>query len=188
MRHWRYPAFALLIVLHGCNPFRTGTPEQPGGQLINYPQPTTTDNVLRILALSLGAKDNRAYLERLASDFAFSPDPVQRQSDNFRNFPAAWGYEHEEIFLAGLFSNADSIAVEWHNVLTQPQGEGATVTAFYDLTIWSQAQPETHYRGRAEFSMVQVAGIWNIRTWNDVVEGEYTTTWGLLRARLLATG
>ena len=171
-----------------CNPFQTGTPESPIGALIPYPQPTSTDSVLKIIALALHAKDSPAYMDRLAEDFVFIPDPVQRESEEFRNFPERWDRAHEEVFLAGLLSNADSLVLEWHDVLTQPQAEGAFVTAIYDLTIWPRAQPAAHYHGRADLFMQQRAGVWNIQRWNDVVLEGITTTWGLLRAKLLATG
>lgn len=177
-----------LFAVTACNPFKTGTPETPTGSEVDYPPPTTTDNVLTIIGLALGAQDNRAYLERLAADFVFRPDPVQLPTTEFRNFPANWSRDHEEVFLAALFSNVDSVAVEWRDVLTQPQGTGADVTARYSLTAFRTGQPETRYSGEAHLSMEQVAGVWNIRRWDDLVVSGASETWGLLRARFIATG
>ncbi len=176
-----------LLSLPACNPFRTGAPENPEGPQIDYPPPTTTDNVLKILAMALGAKDNRAYLERLSVDFAFRPDPVQLPTAEFQKFPSTWSRDQEAFFLAALFSNLDSVAVEWQDILTQPQGTGAEVTARYTLTAFRTGQSETRYTGQARFFMEQVAGVWNVRGWDDVVLSNVSQTWGLLRAQVFAT-
>jgi hypothetical protein len=178
-----------VVTVFGCNnPFATGTPEPPGGGLVNYPQPTSLENVLEILALALQAEDNPAYLERLSDSFRFIPDAVQLASPAFRNFPAEWTGDHEEAFLAGLLSNADSVFVTWENILALPAGETSTATADYELTVVTQSGERTEYRGQVEITARQTAGVWNIETWRDVLVSGYENTWGLLRAMLLATG
>ncbi|HDS74881.1 MAG TPA: hypothetical protein ENN56_04990 [Firmicutes bacterium] len=155
---------------------------------MNYPQPTSVENVLEILSLALKAEDNPAYLERLSESFQFVPDPVQLASPAFRNFPTEWTIDHEEAFLAGLLSNADSVLVAWQSVFTLLEGETATATATYELRVVTQVSEITMYRGQAEIVARQTAGVWNIETWRDVQVGGYTNTWGLLRAMLLAAG
>ncbi len=178
-----------LLTVNGCNnPFATGTPEPPRGGLVNYPQPTSLENVLEILSLALQAEDNPAYLERLSESFRFVPDAVQLASPAFRNFPAEWTGDHEEMFLAGLLSNADSVYVTWENILALPAGETSTATADYELTVVTLTGGRTEYRGRAEITARQTAGVWTIETWRDVLVSGYENTWGLLRAMLLAAG
>lgn len=180
---------AVLVTVPSCkNPFQTGKPEFPGGVQVNYPQPTSPVNVLEIVRLALGAKDNPKYLEQLAPDFEFFPDQVQAQTEAFRNFPAAWHYAQEEAYLAGLFSNADSLSLSWSDVFTRPEGNSAHVTATYNLAVRTAGGAVTHYRGQAEIVMQQAAGLWSIEVWQDLVVNNDDTTWGLLRAQLLATG
>jgi len=182
-----WAAVVTAAAVASCNPFGTGTPDPPAGVVI-YPPPTSPENVLATLALALGAKDNLTYLERLTEDFLFRPDPVQAQGDAFRNLPARWGIEQERAFLAALMANADSLALIWQGVLVQPQGDGARVTANYELTVWARAGPVSRYTGQADLLMRQTAGIWSILSWDDVVREGMTATWGLLRADILATG
>lgn len=188
----RYPiliACILAVAIAGCkNPFATGTPESPDGGLVNYPQPTSLENVLEILSLALQAEDNPAYLERLGESFRFIPDAVQLASPAFRNFPEEWTGDYEEVFLAGLLSNADSVFVVWENILSLPAGETSTTTADYELVVVTQTGDRTEYRGRVEITARQNAGVWNIEEWRDVLVSGYANTWGLLRAMLLAAG
>ncbi len=177
----------LLGTLHGCDVFRTGTPESPGN-VAAYPQATSTDNVLEIIAIATTHKDNLAYLERLTDDFVFLPDDLQRESDAFRTFPDPWEKRQEDSFLGALFSNIDSLGVEWAGAVAQFTGDDAEVAADYTLTAWKTAQPATIYRGQTVMAMRQVAGNWYIHTWSDVALANTTSTWGLLRAQLLAGG
>ena len=170
----------------GCNPFRTGTPDPPAGSTVTYPQATTADNVLAILALSMEAEDTPAYLERLDESFTFTPDPVQAGGDDFRNFPETWTRASEESFLTGLLSNSDSVSVTWEQILTEPTGTGYHVTASYQVLVGSLAGGDT-YSGRAEMDMQESSGLLYIHSWSDVVLEGDSRTWGLLRA-LLATG
>ena len=169
-----------------CNPFKTGTPEPPDHGTVVYPQPTTPDNVLEIIALSMSAKDRPAYMDRLTPDFIFTPDPLQLDSDEFRNFPAHWGVVEEETYLSGLMSNADSLQVVWTEVISQAGVSGYSVTALYTL-VAKTAGSDQRYDGKADFVMNETAGILYIRAWNDVVVSG-STTWGTLRASFLATG
>ena len=178
---------SLVLGLIACDVFETGTPENPAS-FIAYPQPTSTDNVLQTIALASQAQDNLAYLERLTGDFVFNPDNLQRQSDAFRTFPDPWGRTHEEFFLRGLFSNVDSLHVNWDDAAAQFHGDEADVTVDYVVTTWGRIQERVEYRGRAIMTMRQVAGIWYIHTWNDRAPANSTITWGLLRAQLLAAG
>ncbi len=172
----------------GCNPFQTGEPESPTGALIQYPSPSTTDNVLAILSFSMRAKDSRAFLDRLTADFRFLPDPVQIQGPDFRTFPAEWGTVQEEMALAVLFSNSDSVTVDWSSVFTQHRVEGASVGATYRVNVFSRTSLTASYTGRVEIVMTQEAGSWAVREWRDYVVSGESNTWGLLRARLLGSG
>jgi hypothetical protein len=178
-----------LGLLTACtNPFATGDPKVPGGPQVDYPQPTSPENVLEILSLALGAGGNPTYVERLAEEFRFEPDPVQMARQEFSGFPAEWTKAEESTFLAGLQSNADSVSIVWTNVFTLLVSEGSDVTADYEVYVRGRTGTETVYRGRAEMVMRQVAGDWIVSVWQDVVMNEETTTWGLLRAQLLASG
>ena len=179
---------AVLGAMCGCNPFQTGEPESPTGALIQYPSPSSTDNVLAILSLSVRAKDSRAFLDRLTADFRFLPDPVQIQGPDFRTFPVEWGTVQEEMALAVLFSNSDSVTVDWSSVFTQHRVEGASVGATYRVNVFSRTSLTASYTGRVEIVMTQVAGSWAVREWRDYVVSGESNTWGLLRARLLGSG
>jgi hypothetical protein len=138
--------------------------------------------------MALNGKDNRAYLDRLTSDFRFLPDPVQLQGDEFRTFPADWRLSIEEFALAGLFRNSDSVKVVWRSIFTQYRVNEAVVTADYDITVHVHSSPIRSFTGRAEFTMVQDAGFWRISEWRDFVESGNPNSWGLLRAQLLGSG
>ena len=183
----RWVVVALAGSLTGCNPFQTGTPDDPG-DFITYPQPTSADNVLEIIALAMRSRDNLAYLERLTTDFVFHADKLQSQSAAFQSFPEPWTKSHEEFFLSALFSNADSVIVDWRNAAVQLRGDDADVTVDYSVSVWGREQPPTLYEGRSVIIMRQVAGIWYIHEWSDSAPTNVTSTWGLLRARFLAAG
>ncbi len=180
--------FAMALGTACTNPFATGTPETPQGSLVEYPQPTSPENVLRTLELALAARDNPAYLERIASTFEFVPDPVQSQEDSFTSFPDIWTREHEEVFLAGLLSNTDSLGLAWTDILTAPESGGTSVEADYELRVWMRGGDIARYAGRANMRMSQSAGLWSVETWHDVVVGSEAATWGLLRAMLVGSG
>jgi hypothetical protein len=180
-------ALAFTVAIAGCNPFQTGTPEAPSGTSIIYPQPTNPDNVLEIIALAMNAGDKPAYAERLATGFRFHPDPVQLDGNDFRNFPTNWGVVEEEAYLAGLMSNTDSLNVIWTEVLSQPGTTSYNVTALYSLTFHAGGTVE-RFDGKAEFVMIETAGILYVSTWRDIVVGGNANTWGALRAQFLATG
>ena len=183
----RIAVVLLAVVTAGCNPFQTGMPDPPAGTTVNYPQPTTVDNVLSIIRLSLQTKDTPAYTERLGDTFVFVPDPVQLGSNEFASFPEIWSAVHEEAFLTGLFSNADSLSLTWSDVLTQSVGTEHHVTASYELRVWISSSP-TAYVGNAEITMAEISGILYISRWRDAALSGNVQTMGLLRARLLAAG
>ncbi len=170
-----------------CNPFATGDPEPPGGDGVVYPPPTSPDKVLEIIALAMEAEDAPAYLERLSESFVFTPDPVQMNTDDFANFPDQWTSAEEEAFLRVLFGRADTISVEWSDVLSEPSGPSQRVTARYSVRIVGSVQSAEPYTGEAEIVMLEDGGDLYIDTWDDLAAGSATRTWGLLRARLFTS-
>jgi hypothetical protein len=180
---------ALIAASSGCtNPFSTGDPEFPEGDLVNYPQPTSAENVLATLVLALGAQDKPAYMERIGTEFRFYPDPVQLQSQEFNNFPADWTPIEEETFIASLLGYAGSVTLVWSNTSTRLEGTGAVISTDYLLDVVSPNSEIIHYSGRADLTMMQDAGIWYVESWRDVLTNSVSTTWGLLRAQLLTAG
>lgn len=176
----------LLLALGGCL-FDTRDPEQGTGEVCYESVPSTEEDfVLANMDGSLRCLQASTYLDQLADDFTYVPDPQSLAA--FGDVYASndpWELVAEERFLDRLFADADSIQSHLLDSIIEQSGtQIVQIQALYRVRVVSGGSAIV-YSGQARYTLRQEATTWFMVEWED--QGG-DNPFGLLRGGLLQGG
>ncbi|MDP4198224.1 MAG: hypothetical protein Q8922_04885 [Bacteroidota bacterium] len=158
----RVTAYALLLIVIGCNPFAPKLDET--APTVQFGDAHTIDGFFQAFKYAYEFKDTTLYGALIASDFTFSYRNYDRGVD------ITWGRDDEMRSTGSLFENAEAISLLWGTVLDSSGTSTAfDITRSFSLDITFNAADVEHVDGRAVFHLERPtpSDIWQAGHWQD---------------------
>lgn len=191
-------ALALLfgmILASGCL-FQPRTPEEPDEDSVPWTLPIDPEAVLENMRTaidsqtstnyqnSLGTGDSEDLQFRFIASFNDQQEAAnQGKPDYFEDFGSA----RELAALDKLYTQVDSLRIEWNFDPAEDMTEGSEETLIYldgyQLHVIRPGGEATVYEGSAELTLRLVGGQWFLTVW-DESNSSATQSWGRLRLNL----
>jgi len=179
-----------MILASGCL-FQPREPEEPTEDETPWINPVLPENVLSNMRSALETLTSTNYASSIGESFVFYPsgqDRAQAVSQGNPDYYAGYGKTRELDALGKLYTQVDSLRVEWNDGQGDwsIQGDSASVQLDnYELhAVYTTGATRT-YQGEGILTFQEEGGQWFLVRWNES-ESENTTelSWGRLRLDL----
>ena len=175
----------LVLLLAGCDLFKTRDPEAPTQSISTFETPTSHDIVLRNFSYAISENNVRNYIrcfvDTLYRPYQFEPSP--EEAPKF----VVWTLESEQryfqnigVSLTGPSSLTDSVTL-----VNLSPGPPATAVYFLNYTLYVPHQDPRApklFRGSMELDLTEDSlHLWSIYRWADKKTGP-DSTWSYLKA------
>lgn len=177
----------LVFGLWACsNPFATRAPELPEGVQIDYLPHSVAENILENLRMSCEHRRAADYMNWLAEDFQFEPDPSDAVAYE-DEFSEAWDRSREEEFVSRWLDKRNVLSLKfarWERTFQETVGEEERFEYAYAFDLQHFKNAPKHIEGKGHFYLkADEQGQWAISRWMDEKIEASISSWGELRAR-----
>lgn len=178
----------MIIIAVSCNnPFSTRDPQKPSSGGVSIKPPTTPENVLGNLEVSLVGMSIQDYMSIYSEDFVFHPDPDDSVLYE-QEYAGGWNYERETTFAnyffqAQNFRPGNTTPIQIDKKYEYKPGQGM-YDYQYRLFISLPDSSTDIYDGEAWIYLRQDnEGKWSIYQWVDKRLTKNSKTLGALKAK-----